>query len=89
VLTTTPLQQLFVLNSPLLQQQAQAFHKRLSSEAVDSKSRLERAYWLLFSREPNPSELQLGLEFLDGGVEARWREYLQVLLGSNEFLFTD
>ena len=89
VLTTTPLQQLFVLNSPLLQQQAQALYKRLSSEAVDPKSRLERAYRLLFSREPNPSELKLGLEFIDSGVEARWREYLQVLLGSNEFLFTD
>lgn len=89
VLTTTPLQQLFVLNSPLLQQQAHALHRRLSIEGVDPKSRLERAYRLLFSREPNPSELNLGLQFLDGGAEARWREYLQVLLGSNEFLFTD
>jgi hypothetical protein len=73
----------------LLQQQTQALHKRLSSETVDTKSLLERAYRLLFSREPNPSELKLGLEFLDSGTEALWREYLQVLLGSNEFLFTD
>lgn len=63
--TTTPLQQLFVLNSPFVRQQAQQLAKRLDGES--SEKRVDGVYRLLFSREPTPQEMQIGLRFLEGG----------------------
>jgi hypothetical protein len=94
--TTTPLQQLFVLNSPFLQQQATALARRLKAEAsTDTEAGVRRAYRLLYGRQPTPGQLQLAAEFLSspqpGGPvsDALWIEYAQALLGSNEFLFVD
>src|SRR5205823_13600085 len=43
--TTTPLQQLFVLNSPFIQQQAAGLARRLKAEAPrGAESRIQRAY---------------------------------------------
>jgi hypothetical protein len=83
--TTTPLQQLFALNSPFLRGQARALARRVGSEAT-GEGRVRRAYRLLFAREPTAAELRLGREFLAG---AGWEEYAQVLLASNEFLYLD
>ena len=94
--TTTALQQLFVLNSPFLERQSSALAARVSSDdpaAVNDQIR--SVYLLLFSRPPNESELRLGVAFLSAGNPEQapppelWREYAQVLLGSNEFLFVD
>jgi hypothetical protein len=41
---------------------------------------------LLYGRDPNEQELQLGTEFLR---EGDWTQYARVLLTSNEFLFVD
>jgi hypothetical protein len=89
--TTTPLQQLFVLNSPFLQQQATALAKRLRHDSPESdEERIRRAYSLLYNRVPSDKEMKLATRFLaTGQPEARWIEYAQVLLGSNEFLFVD
>lgn len=87
--TTTPLQQLFTLNSPLLREQSLALARRLAAESSDSLQRITRAYVLLFGRPPTPSQTELGLAFVGEGRETRWQEYLQVLMGSNEFLFID
>ena len=87
--TTTPLQQLFTLNSPFIQQGAQALAQRLNREANDDPSRIQRAYQLLFSRSPAPHETSLALAFLGEEGESAWPQYLQVLLGSNEFTFVD
>ncbi len=86
--TTTPLQQLFTLNSPLLQQQAAALVRRLKSEGSGStEERVRRAYLLLFGRPATEAQVRLAGEFLtDDGA---WEQYAQVLLGSNEFLFID
>lgn len=61
--TTTPLQQLFVLNSPFVRQQAQQLASRLEGES--SEKRVNDVYRLLFSREPTSSEMQIGLKFLE------------------------
>ncbi|HKB42155.1 MAG TPA: DUF1553 domain-containing protein, partial [Gemmataceae bacterium] len=94
--TTTPLQQLFVLNSPFLQQQAETLSRRLQAEAPGGvEDRVRRAYLLLFARPATDAEVKLAVEFLRAGKPdapvsaATWREYAQVLLGSNEFLFVD
>lgn len=90
VLTTTPLQQLYTFNSPLMSQQAANLIKRLHQDVgADPTKRIERAYSVLFGRRPTPSQLQLGLAFVRDGKEATWGQYAQVLLGSNEFMFID
>ncbi|QDU11187.1 Planctomycete cytochrome C [Gimesia aquarii] len=61
--TTTPLQQLFVLNSPFVRQQAQKLAKRLEGES--SEKRIDAIYQMLFSRAPTRSEMQIGLQFLE------------------------
>jgi len=91
IATTTPLKELFVLNSPFLQQQAQALTKRLTADAPGGdEDRIRRAYHLLFGRPPRETELRRGLAFLgQGNTAATWPIYAQALLASNEFLFVD
>lgn len=89
VATTTPLQQLFTLNSPLMQQQAAALAKRLEAEAESTEARVVRAYQLLFARRPVRLELDEALRFIAPENPAGLQDYLQVLLGSNEFHFLD
>ena len=62
-----PLQGLFFLNSDLIQRQAAALLTRLGPESAsgeDSAARIQRAYGLLFQRQPTQQEIQRGLEFL-------------------------
>jgi hypothetical protein len=96
--TTVPLQQLFVLNSPFMQHQARALARRLTADQAESdSSRIARAFQLLFGRTPRAAEMALALEFLgaDGdrsnlpGGQGRWELYAQALLGTNEFTFVD
>jgi hypothetical protein len=93
--TTSALQQLFVLNSPFMHQQAQSLAELLlAGGATKSEAIVQRAYRRLLTREPGPMELELGVEFLgaqDSGTinVQRVEEYAQALLGSNEFLFVD
>jgi hypothetical protein len=91
--TNTPIQKLFVLNSPFMIAQAKALSKRLATEASGAdEQRIRRAYYLLFGREATADEVRLGVEFLQEHEEAgmtRWEEYCQVLLASNEALYVD
>ncbi|MBS0263854.1 MAG: PSD1 domain-containing protein [Planctomycetes bacterium] len=94
-LTTTPLQQLFVLNSPFMQQQATALADRVCREVPgDLDGQITRAYQLLFGRSPTARQLQLSREFFasatapDAKVET-WKQYAQALLGSNEAAYLD
>ncbi|MBI1831622.1 MAG: PSD1 domain-containing protein [Planctomycetes bacterium] len=87
--TTTPLQQLFTLNSPFLQQQSAALVKRLATETGD-EAKVRRAYLLLYGRPPSDAQVRLAREFLGtASTDAAWVQYAHVLLGSNEFLFVD
>ena len=93
--TTTALQQLFVLNGPLIELQAQALAERVTTACPDDvPGQIRLAYRLLYGREASEDELRLGAEFLggEGGSESPaefWPQYAQVLLGSSEFLFVD
>ncbi|MCE9564882.1 MAG: PSD1 and planctomycete cytochrome C domain-containing protein [Planctomycetes bacterium] len=89
--TTTPLQQLFTLNGPLLRQEATTLAKRLEAEVPASGAdRVRRAYELLFNRVPTDKEIKLAVAFLGEKPNAdAWSRYAHVLLGSNEFLFID
>jgi hypothetical protein len=90
--TITPLQSLFALNGPFIQQQADALGRLLQSDAKRSVTeRVNQAYALLFQRAPAAKELALATQFLSGHETdaALWSEYAQALLDSNEFLFLD
>jgi hypothetical protein len=87
--TITPLQQLYTLNGPLMQQQAAALVKRLQGEAATTDDRIRRAYALLYNRPATAAQLRLAKEFLTPESDTAWQQYAQVLLGSNEFLFVD
>ena len=89
--TTTPLQQLFALNGPLLRQEAVALAKQLEADVpAGGAARVRRAYELLFNRTPTDREVKLALAFVGEKPNAKdWSRYAHVLLGSNEFLFID
>jgi hypothetical protein len=98
-----PQQYLFLLNSPFMQQRAKSFAERMMKESNEDSVRIERAYQILYQRSASEKELAIGLEFLgtslsaeglgdqasDRQVErlARWEQYSQALLGSNEFMY--
>jgi mono/diheme cytochrome c family protein len=90
--TTVPLQQLFVLNSEFLVNNAKVLSARLKDGAGDDPERIRQAFLLLYGRPVTARELQLGLNFLASpnatGLN-RWEQYAQVLLSANEFLYVD
>lgn len=82
-LTTTPLQQLFVMNGAFIREQAGALAKNIEKEP-DNTAKMRSLFREILSRDPSPKELDLALSYLNqGSVE----EYAQVLLASNEEIF--
>ncbi|HEV7225767.1 MAG TPA: DUF1549 and DUF1553 domain-containing protein, partial [Pirellulales bacterium] len=97
VITTVPMQQLFVLNSEFMVRQAKALAARVLNEPLaDDDARVERAYRWVLGRAPHEHERQLARDFLSGGPPASadvklapWEQYAQALLSTNEFVFVD
>lgn len=94
--TTVPQQQLFVLNSPFMIQQAKALADRLFTEGDQSREdQIQQAFQLLYGRSASDVEVRLGKAFLegespdDGKQLSRAAQYAQILLGANEFAFID
>lgn len=90
--TDTPMQKLFVLNSPFMIAQSKAFAARLAKDAQADEARIDWAYHLLFGRAATPEEIRLAIEFLQEPQSAgmsRWEQYAQILLASNEALYVD
>ncbi len=81
--TTTSLQQLFVMNSSFLHDEAASLVESVKSETVDSE-KLRKVYQKVLSRNPSPKELDLGLTYLANGTLG---QYAQVLLSTNEEIF--
>ena len=92
-ITTTPMQKLFMLNSPLMQEQARDLAARLTATPGESEvTRVRRAYRLLYGRDPQSEELSLAVEYLqkpEAQGPSRWERYAQVLLVANEMLYVD
>ncbi len=86
-----PQQFLFFMNSSFMTQHAKAFVGRVHQLSDSDEGRIRQAYQLLYTRSPDPEELELGLKFLgavsDANELSRWDRYAQVLLSSNEFMF--
>ncbi len=101
--STTPVQALFLLNDPLVHEQAQRFADRLLASPGDDSARLQLAYALALARPPAADEAAADLAFL-GGIRARmraagvaeselaregWHALVRVLLRLNEFVYLD
>lgn len=94
--TTAPQQQLFVLNSNFVVQQAQSLAKRVQAGAATGDARVRLAFELLYARAPHEHELRLGLDFLAAAASDAseqkidpWQQYAQALLSLNEFMYID
>jgi len=81
--TTTPLQQLFVMNSGFMQDQAAALAKRVESEA-DAKMQVRSLYRFALARDPSAVETDRALSYLN---QASLPLLAQALLSTNEFIF--
>jgi Protein of unknown function (DUF1553)/Protein of unknown function (DUF1549)/Planctomycete cytochrome C len=87
--TNVPLQRLFFLNSEFVLNESEALVKRLRTTSPDDLAMISKAYHLLFSREPSPSEVKMARAFLETGGTDAWTLYAQALLSSNEFVYVD
>ncbi|MBL8210995.1 MAG: DUF1553 domain-containing protein [Bryobacterales bacterium] len=81
-LTTTPLQQLFVMNSAFLQKQAASL--AALADADTPSARIRQLYKRAFSREPSPKELDLALSYLES---SSLPQLAQALLATNELIY--
>jgi cytochrome c553 len=96
--TTVPQQQLFVLNSAFVVEQAKALAARVHKEGQDDGERIRRACALAYGRSATDAEVELVQGYLsiqDSDADkpkaklTRWERFAQALLGSNEFMYVD
>jgi len=91
--TTTPTQKLFMLNSPFMLARAKVLAERVTTDASESDAAsIQRAYQLLYGRNPESAETAAALAFLRKpatGEVTRWQQYAQALLMANEMLYVD
>jgi hypothetical protein len=81
--TVTPLQQLFVLNSAFLGEQAAILASQVEHEANDT-AKVRDLYRRTLARDPDAEELDLALSYLR---ESSLAQLAQGLLATNEFIF--
>lgn len=93
--TTVPLQQLFILNSDFMINQAKELASRLAKDEATNQARIQRAFALLFSRSPSEQELETALSFLNADTTdsdtklTPLEQFSLALLGTNEFVYVD
>lgn len=87
--TTTPLQKLFLLNSPFLVHHAEKLAHSIKRVEGTDRDRITHAYHLMFAREPSEGELHLAERFVADGTDQRWDSLTQTLLISNEMFMLD
>jgi hypothetical protein len=93
--TTTPLQQLFTLNSPFLRDRSTALADRLQREGpAEAASRIAWLFQSVLGRGATIEEIALARDFVataDGkqSADEAWRQYCHVLLASNELSFVE
>ena len=95
--TTPPTHALFLLNNPLVVEQARVLAEE-NLRTGDNKARVIAAYHRTLQRDPSPDEIerslghirQLGQELAGGDAQLRaWASFTQSLLASNEFRYID
>jgi hypothetical protein len=91
--TTTPLQQLYFLNSPFLLAHSASLANQMFDRQPSPGEFVEGLYRTVLLREPTAAEVDRSLRLVEaeGGVHSResWAILAQALLIGNEFLFVD
>jgi cytochrome c553 len=90
--TNVPLQALYLLNGPFVQEQATALAQRIVKEKSARDEQIRRAFSLCFNRPPDEKEQQLAESFFhtaDGDDSKLLASFCQALLSSAEFRFAD
>lgn len=90
--TNVPLQALYLLNGPFVQEQAAALAQRITKEKPTLSERIRRAFSLCFNRAPDAKEQQLAKTFFQTGSADDSKlltAFCQSLLSSAEFRFAD
>jgi cytochrome c553 len=101
--STVPLQALFLMNSPAVRAEAEAFARRLLAASADARRRVRLAHELAYARPPTEDEVERALRYVGRyrqGLEQvnappgrreleAWLSYARVLLCSNEFIYVD
>ena len=88
--TTSPVQQLFVMNSPFVQGQAAALERAVSgdkdgSAEPDDAAKVAAMYRRALARDPSDAERKRAAEFLAGG--GTLGQFAHALLAGNEVIF--
>ena len=89
-LTTTPVQQLYFLNSPFVRKASAALVKQVPTSGEPPADIAKSLYRRVLLRDPTATEVATALRLVgaeDGDDPASWELLAQVLLASNEFLF--
>jgi hypothetical protein len=102
--STVPLQALFLMNSPAIKAEAEAFARRLlAAEPGSIDHRFDLAHRLAYGRPASGEELERGLRYIVScmrelkrldvpGAQREteaWTSYARVILAANEFVYVD
>jgi hypothetical protein len=88
--TTTPLQQLYFLNSPFVRDSAAALAKKVAVAHRSDEDVVRELFRRTLLRDPTADERDVALRLVEPAREGdptAWELLAQVLLASNEFLF--
>ena len=88
VVTTTPMQKLYLLNSPFVAARA----ARLSGldNKLENEERIRRLFRKVLARDPSSSEVAGSLRYFEQAESnPDWAGFAQVLLCSNAFIYRD
>ena len=92
--TTVATQALFVMNSPLVDREAQALaDKTLKNK--NTSQRIGELYMKVLDRKPDPSEVDAGLTYIQSlrskwnqiDEKKAWQSFAHALMASNEFIY--
>jgi len=93
--TTVSTQALFVLNSPLVNREAQTLAERVLTASKKDSERVDALYLRILNRHPDAKEIESGLAYIrelrnkwkDIGEQKAWQSYSHALMASNEFIY--
>lgn len=100
--TTVPHQALFLLNSPMVHQQAAAIAKKLISKFETDESRIRALFRLFYARQPTEAEMIRSLDFVETSASQldavsdpsersvqTWGALCRSMIAANEFVYID
>jgi hypothetical protein len=76
-----------MMNSPFMNERARTLGDHLNGLKEPISERIKIAYQQLYSRFPDPAEIELGKQWLGDNLSSKsWHQYAQVLLSAHELI---